>query len=51
MAKKGGGRQQKKPKGRGDYGVTYRLAKTRFLDKNSTTQTQDNQYKYLKNQK
>ena len=49
MAKKGGGRQQKKPGG--DFGVTYRLAKTRFLDKNSTTQTQDNQYKYLKNQK
>ena len=36
--------------GRGLW-ITYRLAKTRILDKNSTTQTQDNQYKNLKNQK
>ena len=50
MAKKGGD-GNKKNLGEEDFGVTYRLAKTRFLDKNSTTQTQDNQYKYLKNQK
>ena len=37
--------------GGGGLWITYRLAKTRILDKNSTTQTQDNQYKYLKNQK
>ena len=50
--KVGGGRHQKNlPRVGGGLWITYRLAKTRILDKNSTTQTQDNQYKYLKNQK